>query len=47
MHHIHGKQHIKAGGDNQASLSCNKESERVFPFKTTPSGHLKIVPNQV
>lgn len=36
-------------GDNRAFISVNDgdDSKRVFPFQATPSGNLKIVPNQV
>ncbi|XP_076386689.1 uncharacterized protein LOC100877623 isoform X2 [Megachile rotundata] len=36
-------------GDDRAFISVNDgdDSKRVFPFQATPSGNLKIVPNQV
>ncbi|XP_076278255.1 uncharacterized protein LOC143208067 isoform X2 [Lasioglossum baleicum] len=37
-------------GDDRAYISVNDgddDSKRVFPFQATPSGNLKIVPNQV
>nr|XP_031840704.1 uncharacterized protein LOC116430545 [Nomia melanderi] len=36
-------------GDDRAFISVNDggDSQRVFPFQATPSGNLKIVPNQV
>lgn len=36
-------------GDDRAFISVNNgdEARRVFPFQATPSGNLKIVPNQV
>ncbi|XP_076182991.1 uncharacterized protein LOC143154856 [Ptiloglossa arizonensis] len=36
-------------GDDRAFITVNDgdDSQRVFPFQTTPSGNLKVVPNQV
>lgn len=36
-------------GDDRAFISINdgENSKRVFPFQSTPSGNLKILPNQV
>ncbi|RLU21572.1 hypothetical protein DMN91_005945 [Ooceraea biroi] len=41
--------HIKEPGINSTFISVNEgdEANRVFPFQATPSGNLKIIPNQV
>ncbi|XP_076380872.1 uncharacterized protein LOC117220794 isoform X3 [Megalopta genalis] len=48
MHQMHACPQER--GDNRAFISVNDGgdgSNRVFPFQSTPSGNLKIVPNQV
>lgn len=41
--------HSKKTSVNPAFISVNEsdETNRVFPFQATPSGNLKIIPNQV
>ncbi|XP_078044683.1 uncharacterized protein LOC144474074 [Augochlora pura] len=48
MHQMHACPQER--GDNRAFISVNDGDDgscRVFPFQATPSGNLKIVPNQV
>ncbi|KAJ8680015.1 hypothetical protein QAD02_015802 [Eretmocerus hayati] len=41
------ERHPKGMGDNNLAPLSTSELQRVFPFQATPSGNLKIVPNQV
>ncbi|XP_054006973.1 uncharacterized protein LOC128891506 [Hylaeus anthracinus] len=47
MQQVHSRPRER--GDDRAFISVNDgdDSQRVFPFQPTPSGNLKIVPNQV
>ncbi|XP_058791970.1 uncharacterized protein LOC131664688 [Phymastichus coffea] len=47
MQHLHARQ-LKAVQSPANPLALNtNDSQRVFPFQSTPSGNLKIIPNQV
>lgn len=46
MQHLHSSSHSKGTGDNSISANAN-DGQRKFPFQPTPSGNLKIIPNQV
>lgn len=46
---IHNMQTRPNDINDQTCISMNDidESRRVFPFQATPSGNLKVIPNQV